>query len=314
MKSVSLTLRKHLPWVITLLALGGLIGPPLYSQTQVANAPADLANKILMVADSTTGRTVTNLFTFNRGAAVPFAVDAASLKVTNLDADKLDGQTGTYYNDPANFTSAVTVAKGGTGLASGTSGGVLAFTAAGTIASSAALVNSAIVVGGGAGSPPATSGGFLINTSILSSSTQPRAVVYPSAVQSIADATETVLTFNTEDVDVASLHDNVTNNSRLTIPTSGDGYYLVSIKVDFASNATGQRYIGIKKNGTTYRYLSIVRAVSAASDLMINGTIMLNLVATDYIEVCAYQDSGGALNVGSATRTVANEFSAVKLW
>ena len=36
--------------------------------------------------------TITGLLTFNRGAAVPFAVDAASLKVTNLDADLLDGQ------------------------------------------------------------------------------------------------------------------------------------------------------------------------------------------------------------------------------
>lgn len=35
--------------------------------------------------------TITGLWTFNRGAAVPFAVDAASLKVTNLNADKLDG-------------------------------------------------------------------------------------------------------------------------------------------------------------------------------------------------------------------------------
>jgi len=36
--------------------------------------------------------TITGLWTFNRGAAVPFAVAAGSLKVTNLDADKLDGE------------------------------------------------------------------------------------------------------------------------------------------------------------------------------------------------------------------------------
>ena len=35
--------------------------------------------------------TITGLWTFNRGAAAPFAVDAASLKVTNLNADKVDG-------------------------------------------------------------------------------------------------------------------------------------------------------------------------------------------------------------------------------
>lgn len=35
--------------------------------------------------------TITGLWTFNRGAAAPFAVDAASLVVANLDADQVDG-------------------------------------------------------------------------------------------------------------------------------------------------------------------------------------------------------------------------------
>ena len=48
------------------------------------------------------------------------------------------------------------VASGGTGLSSGTSGGVLAFTASGTLASSSALALNALVVGGGAGAAPIT--------------------------------------------------------------------------------------------------------------------------------------------------------------
>lgn len=55
------------------------------------------------------------------------------------------------------ITSPLPVANGGTGIASGTSGGVLAFTATGTIASSALLGANCIVVGGGAGVVPATS-------------------------------------------------------------------------------------------------------------------------------------------------------------
>lgn len=46
------------------------------------------------------------------------------------------------------------VGGGGTGLTSGTSGGVLAFTASGTLASSGALTASALVTGGGAGAAP----------------------------------------------------------------------------------------------------------------------------------------------------------------
>lgn len=79
---------------------------PASVQTTIANNAADMSGKIVMVADSTTGRTVTNLFTFNRGAAVPFAVGASSLKVTNLDADKLDGLDGVKYGTITVTTSA----------------------------------------------------------------------------------------------------------------------------------------------------------------------------------------------------------------
>lgn len=50
----------------------------------------------------------------------------------------------------------VPVARGGTGLTSGTSGGVPYFSATNTIASSAALAANALVIGGGAGVAPAT--------------------------------------------------------------------------------------------------------------------------------------------------------------
>lgn len=48
----------------------------------------------------------------------------------------------------------VSVANGGTGLASGTSGGVLGYTASGTLASSIALTANLPVIGGGAGATP----------------------------------------------------------------------------------------------------------------------------------------------------------------
>jgi hypothetical protein len=52
--------------------------------------------------------------------------------------------------------TALPVANGGTGLTSGTSGGVLYYSATGTLASSAALAANALVIGGGAGAAPAT--------------------------------------------------------------------------------------------------------------------------------------------------------------
>lgn len=59
------------------------------------------------------------------------------------------------------------VANGGTGLASGTSGGVLAYTASGTLASSAALTVSALVLGGGAGAVPTVLGSLGTTTTVL---------------------------------------------------------------------------------------------------------------------------------------------------
>lgn len=67
----------------------------------------------------------------------------------------IDGSLNTLTN--VALTSAagtLAVANGGTGLASGTSGGILGFTASGTIASSGALTVSQLVIGGGAGVMP----------------------------------------------------------------------------------------------------------------------------------------------------------------
>lgn len=78
------------------------------------------------------------------------------------------GKTMMVYNDGTNVVdvttyassmtlgSALPVASGGTGISSGTSGGVLYYSATGTLASSGALAASALVVGGGAGSAPST--------------------------------------------------------------------------------------------------------------------------------------------------------------
>jgi hypothetical protein len=54
----------------------------------------------------------------------------------------------------ADITGTLPVANGGTGLTSGTSGGVLAYTASGTLASSGALTANLPVIGGGAGVAP----------------------------------------------------------------------------------------------------------------------------------------------------------------
>lgn len=80
---------------------------------------------------------------------------------SNGSADKVYGAD---YVSATSHTSSVTavtgelaVVNGGTGLSAGTSGGVLSYTATGTLASSALLAANSIVIGGGAGAAPLTS-------------------------------------------------------------------------------------------------------------------------------------------------------------
>lgn len=72
-------------------------------------------------------------------------------------------RTFTFPNASATVlttNAAVTVAQGGTGITSGTSGGIPFFSATTTIGSSAALTNNAFVLGGGAGAAPKVAAGL----------------------------------------------------------------------------------------------------------------------------------------------------------
>lgn len=72
------------------------------------------------------------------------------------------------YQEAAGGTpGTLPVSEGGTGLTSGTSGGVLGFTASGTLASSVALTQNALVLGGGAGATPAPMASLGTTTTVL---------------------------------------------------------------------------------------------------------------------------------------------------
>lgn len=84
---------------------------------------------------------------------------AADVTLTLPTGAGSSGQTVTSDGAGVLTFGTLPVAGGGTGLTSGTSGGVPTFTASGTIASSAALGAGAVVVGGGAGAVVTTLAG-----------------------------------------------------------------------------------------------------------------------------------------------------------
>lgn len=127
----------------------------------------------------------------------------------------------------------------------------------------------------------------------------PMAHVYNSADLTIANNTETTLTFNSEVFDVGGLHSTASNTGRLTCTYTG--YYIVTANVKWEANATGRREVTLRVNGSTYVAAEAIDNVgaSANSNMSItSGVIALN--STDYVEVRAYQDSGGDLVVVSA--------------
>jgi len=110
-------------------------------------------SKTYMVENAATGSTVT--FKASGQSGVSIAVGERAIVYYNgTDYVKVSSNLAT------GLTGIVPVANGGTGLSSGTSGGILAYTASGTLASSAALTQYGVVYGGGAGAvPAATSAG-----------------------------------------------------------------------------------------------------------------------------------------------------------
>jgi microcystin-dependent protein len=98
---------KHWNWKSSATAIGlgiaTVISGALYAQINVTNSAADLAGKTLITAED--NQTVTGRKRFERAPDPPFEVEAASGVVTNLDADKLDGQEGTFYLNASNINA-----------------------------------------------------------------------------------------------------------------------------------------------------------------------------------------------------------------
>lgn len=111
---------------------------------------------------ATTGTAVSGLTTGNSSVLVTNGSGVPSL-ATDIPTAVTIGSAYIYRVGGTD----VAVADGGTGLSSGTSGGILGFTASGTIASSSALAANQLVLGGGAGATPATLGSLGTSTTVL---------------------------------------------------------------------------------------------------------------------------------------------------
>lgn len=88
--------------------------------------------------------------------ATPTPMGSLGTTTTVLHGNAAGAPTFAAIDVAADITGVVPVANGGTALSSGTSGGILAFTASGVLASSGALIANQLIKGGGAGVAPST--------------------------------------------------------------------------------------------------------------------------------------------------------------
>ncbi len=127
-----------------------------------------------------------------------------------------------------------------------------------------------------------------------------------STTQSINNATLTRVQFNTQlqyNGSIGLSYDNTTNIGRFTNTSGVTKVYTISSIISFAANATGVRAITLCLNGDTTatgRYAeTLIPSVSTNDSTVITLSTNIVLSANDFIEVYAYQTSGGALNIGS---------------
>ena len=123
---------------------------------------------------------------------------------------------------------------------------------------------------------------------------------FKTAAQSLANNTGVLVSFNDENFDTDGFHSTTLDTTRFTIPSGKAGKYLLVARVVFDANATGVRAAYWKKNGTTIAQPAQWSAGSAGATRMCITSI-LSLAEGDYIELEAYQNSGGALDISGTT-------------
>ena len=123
-----------------------------------------------------------------------------------------------------------------------------------------------------------------------------RCRVYNSAAQSIPDNICTMLNFDSESWDTDNIHDNVTNNTRLTCRTAG--LYIISGSVHWACVTGGRRSCRIYPNGSDIWLASTeIGSVADANSYPAHSvTTIYYLNVGDYVEFSLHQTSGGSVS------------------
>ncbi|MBA7687666.1 hypothetical protein ES703_96130 [subsurface metagenome] len=118
--------------------------------------------------------------------------------------------------------------------------------------------------------------------------------VYHDADQSIPDSVPAILAFNSERYDTDTIHDPVTNNSRLTCKTAG--IYAISFCGQWEPSVVGLRTSFIYLNGVT-TIAQQADEIGALGFFTASLSTIYQLAVNDFLEVMVLQTSGAALDM-----------------
>ncbi|TMR11757.1 hypothetical protein ETD86_34885 [Nonomuraea turkmeniaca] len=128
----------------------------------------------------------------------------------------------------------------------------------------------------------------------------PYALLTRSSVLSIPNNAVNAIAWNAETIDRDGGHSTVTNPSRYTCATAG--YYEVWGYIKWATVAGGYRACEMRKNGggpANVDYRPLPSSNEAANQ--VRGDFFLNV--GDYMELWAFQNSGGSINIDNGFGT-----------
>jgi hypothetical protein len=196
---------------------GTLTTPKIITFGSAGAAPY---SKIYLVDNAATGSTVTFKAYGQTGVSVAVGescfVYYNGTDIIKVSSDLLTALSGTLG-----------VANGGTGLTSGTSGGILAYTATGTLASSGALAANKVVIGGGAGVVPSTTT-VLGTAAAVTTGTYIQAVGYADTVVALGNTGSAInLDVTGGNVFTATLNQSSTITLRYPVATGSSSFTLI---------------------------------------------------------------------------------------
>ena len=129
-----------------------------------------------------------------------------------------------------------------------------------------------------------------ITTNNIGGQNTPSFLVYQSSAQSINNATNTTITFDTEVYDT----DNAFASNKFTVPSGEGGKYVFSFAVRQSNNTQNRLYADLVDNGGNSR-ATFENGNGGAYD-SVGSSVILSLSAGDTMELKFYQNCGTSNN------------------